>query len=110
VARAPRTAIAAEWNSLANAEPFVAASLGIVNSVPLLEAMDNARLGREVPLVPLVRTLALECWLRHLFSHKISSHLALEELTQPFSPARPVPKEKGGETHEIREARSCRIG
>jgi asparagine synthase (glutamine-hydrolysing) len=110
VARAPRTAIAAEWNSLANAEPFVAASLGIVNSVPLLEAMDNARLGREVPLVPLVRTIALECWLRHLFSHKISSHLALEELTQPLSPARPAPKEKGGETHEIREARSCRIG
>jgi hypothetical protein len=110
VARAPRTAITAEWNSLANGVPFVAASLGIVNSAPLLAAMDNARLGREVPLVPLVRTLALECWLRHLSSHKIASHLALPEFAQPFSPATPFPPEKGGETHEIREARSCRIG
>lgn len=110
VARAPRTAIAAEWNSLASAEPFLTASLGIVNSAPLLAAMDNARLGREAPLVPLVRTIALECWLRHLFSHKIASHLTLHEFAQPFSPATPVPQEKGGETHEIREARSCRVG
>jgi len=77
VARAPRNAIASEWTSLVvTGQQFVTASLGIVDAASLLEAMNNARLGREVALVPLVRTLGLECWLRHLSAHDLSNDLA----------------------------------
>jgi asparagine synthase (glutamine-hydrolysing) len=83
VARAPRTAIATEWNSLAgNGQRFVTASLGLVDAPCLLEAMNCARLGRDVALVPLVRAVGLECWLRHLFSHKVCSDLARKEQDQ----------------------------
>jgi asparagine synthase (glutamine-hydrolysing) len=109
VARAPRTAIAADWDSFAADPTFLAASLGIVKSAPLLDAMNNARLGREVPLVPLIRSIALECWLRHLASHNVAGELDLKDFAEPFFPGTQI-SEKGGNTHEIREARSCRAG
>jgi hypothetical protein len=109
VARAPRTAIAADWDSFAGGQPFLTASLGLVNAALLLDAMNNARLGREVALVLLIRAVALEGWLRHLASHKVAGKLALKEFAQPVFPATQI-SEKGGNTHEIREARSCRAG
>jgi asparagine synthase (glutamine-hydrolysing) len=109
VARAPRTAIAADWDSFAGGQPFLTASLGLVNAALLLDAMNNARLGREVPLVPVIRAIALEGWLRHLASHKVAGNLALKEFAQPVFPATQI-SGKGGNTHEIREARSCRAG
>jgi asparagine synthase (glutamine-hydrolysing) len=110
VARAPRTALAADWNTFAEVQTFVADSLGIVDSAPLLDAMNNARLGREVPLVPLIRSTALECWLRHLAANYIAGNLALKEFVEPFYPATQISRKKGGKTHEMREARSCRAG
>jgi asparagine synthase (glutamine-hydrolysing) len=110
VARAPRAAIAANWSAFVSGQPVVAASLGIVNSAPLLDAMNDARLGREVPLVPLIRAIALECWLRHLASHNTQGNVVLKEFVKPFFPATQISRKKGGETHEIREARSCRAG
>jgi asparagine synthase (glutamine-hydrolysing) len=98
VSRAPRTAIATEWNHLAGeGQHFVTASLGIVDEERLVEAMNGARLGREVALVPLVRTISLECWLRHLATHKVSSDLRTSNQHQSGFLGRDSHKEKGGE-------------
>jgi asparagine synthase (glutamine-hydrolysing) len=111
VARAPLAALASEWDQIATGSPvFISDSLGIANQADLLRAMQHARAGREVPLLPLVRMLALECWLRQLLLHKICDGLAIDKANVPSIPARTFPRKKGGETHEIRKARSCRIG
>jgi len=65
LARAPMTAISAEWASLVEmSQRMVSASMGIVEGKGLREAFEKARQGREVALVPLIRTLSLEFWLR----------------------------------------------
>ena len=62
VSRAPRFALKHGWDELTNRD-FLCASLGIVDSVLLTDAMKQAREGTDIPLVPLVRTLSVECWL-----------------------------------------------
>jgi asparagine synthase (glutamine-hydrolysing) len=65
VARAPLAAISIEWNSLAEmAQHMVNASLGFVDQENFFEALQKARRGQEVPIVPLMRTLVVESWLR----------------------------------------------
>jgi asparagine synthase (glutamine-hydrolysing) len=65
--RAPRVAIAAEWKNLVRSDAsMVCASLGLIDETLLLQTMNRARAGLRVPVIPLVRTLILECWLRHL--------------------------------------------
>jgi len=72
VDRAPRMAVANEWNRLVQADqPMVCALLDVVDQPLLLDAMRRAREGREVPMIPLVRTLALECWLQHLTDRQL---------------------------------------
>jgi len=65
--RTPRIAISAEWNSLIGISPLMAcASLGFVDQTVLLEALNKVRQDHHVAIVPLIRTLSLESWLRHL--------------------------------------------
>ena len=67
VTRAPRTAIAAHWldiQSLTNR--MVAESLGIVSAAAFRQTLNDIRNGKELPIVPIHRTLLLECWLRNL--------------------------------------------
>jgi asparagine synthase (glutamine-hydrolysing) len=67
MARAPMTAISTEWVSLVEmSQRMVSASLGIVEGKGLREALQKVHQGREVSLVPLIRTLSLEFWLRGL--------------------------------------------
>ena len=107
VARAPLAALAYEWDLLVDREQFlVSEPLGLVNQESLLQAMQDARAGREVRLLPLVRTLALECWLRQLSSHTICDGLSTGKRNLSRIPARSFSKKKGGENHEIRETRS----
>lgn len=40
-------------------------SLGVVDEHVLTEYMERARRGAEIPIAPVMRTLALELWLRH---------------------------------------------
>jgi asparagine synthase (glutamine-hydrolysing) len=66
LSRSPITALAAEWPDLAEmTEHMFCASLGIVNPKVFRQALEMARQGQEVAIVPLLRTLALECWLSH---------------------------------------------
>ncbi len=65
IARAPMAAIAAEWARLAGmCQNMVTSSLRIVDPTRFHEALRMARHGRQVPMIALVRTLALESWLR----------------------------------------------
>jgi asparagine synthase (glutamine-hydrolysing) len=80
ISRAPLRALKCEWTLLVNEDkPFVAAALGIFDEGLLIEAMRQAREGREVPLIPLVRTLALECWLRHITTRFDTSVMSIGE-------------------------------
>jgi asparagine synthase (glutamine-hydrolysing) len=72
VSRAPRVAISTEWHRLVEmTQEMVSSSLGIVVSVKILDALEEARRGGEVRIVPLMHTLATEMWLRTLTSKGI---------------------------------------
>jgi asparagine synthase (glutamine-hydrolysing) len=65
VARAPMAAISNEWASLVEiSRNMVSASLGVVNQESFSQSLQKARNGQAVPLVPLMRTVYLEFWLR----------------------------------------------
>jgi asparagine synthase (glutamine-hydrolysing) len=67
VSRAPMLAISQEWASLTNeTDQMMGTSLGIILTDEFSNAIEKTRRGIEVPIVGLVRTLALEAWLRTL--------------------------------------------
>lgn len=49
------------------------ASIGIVDTERFSEALKLAQQGREVPVVALLRTIAIESWLRNLAAQKVCS-------------------------------------
>lgn len=70
VSRSPAESIALEWASLAGSGPFLlGGTVGAVDEAELLLSVERARRGQEIPVVTLMRTLALERWLRHLKVH-----------------------------------------
>jgi asparagine synthase (glutamine-hydrolysing) len=67
VARGPRVAISAHWARLMEiSRHMVTNSLGIVDTKAFSEALEHARRGQDVPIIPLIRTIAVEMWLRNL--------------------------------------------
>ncbi len=67
IARAPIIAITSEWANLIETSKHMAtSSLGIVDSENFCEAVQKARHGAPVAIVPLVRTVNVEYWLRLL--------------------------------------------
>jgi len=67
VVRAPMVAITTEWPHLQElAQHMLMSSLGIADSLRFVEALQKTRQGVEVPVVPLMRTLGIELWLRNL--------------------------------------------
>jgi asparagine synthase (glutamine-hydrolysing) len=77
VDRAPRMAISDQWRSLVQErQEMICASLRLVDQDRLLNAMDKARQGHEVQIVPLLRTLVSEYWLRHVAHHGVFGPLS----------------------------------
>jgi asparagine synthase (glutamine-hydrolysing) len=67
VVRAPLPAAPTELASPSETgSGMVASSLGIIDLRIFSEALELARRGFEVPMVPLLRTLGIESWLRRL--------------------------------------------
>ena len=63
--RTPTMAISSEWESLTDAkQPLLTGSLGIVDTECFLKTLEKSRLGQEIAIVQVMRTLALESWLR----------------------------------------------
>jgi asparagine synthase (glutamine-hydrolysing) len=70
-ARSPATSIADQWTVLTDtSQNTLLASLGIVEPGLLFEAVQKARRGQELPVITLMRTLALERWLRTVSAHE----------------------------------------
>lgn len=67
VARAPLKHIANHWSDFMDVtREMVSASLGIVDSRRIVDTLERARRGEEIPVVTLLRTVQLESWLRGL--------------------------------------------
>ena len=67
VARAPMAAIVADWPLFADlTRHMLSSSLGMVDNKAFLEVLRQARCGQEIPLLSVMRTLAVESWLRKL--------------------------------------------
>jgi len=87
VSRGLVKALAGEWRMLHEA-PFESEELGIVDSALLRTLVAQAEQGKDVPVLPLLRTLALERWLRELRAEHRQSGSSLLAL-----PAHRAPEE-----------------
>lgn len=72
VTRSPMAAIADHWPELGwiNRSAFER-SLNFVNVEILRKSLERARQGSEVPIVPILRTLALPSWIRTLHDFEV---------------------------------------
>jgi asparagine synthase (glutamine-hydrolysing) len=62
-------------------------SLGIVDSSLFGDALQQTESGRNVPLVPILRTLQIEAWLRHIRTHASILVLPNQSLRRSANPA-----------------------
>lgn len=70
VTRAPLAAILRDWNALMElSDHLVSAALGIVDARLFRGALEAAHHQSNFPLLPLMRTLGVEFWLRNLQDH-----------------------------------------
>jgi asparagine synthase (glutamine-hydrolysing) len=56
---------------VADRREFLCAAYGIVEPGPLLKALGDTRRGDDTKIIPIVRVIALEQWLRNLETHAI---------------------------------------
>jgi asparagine synthase (glutamine-hydrolysing) len=67
VIRAPLIAVSRDWSKLAETKQAIESSLlGIIDPNRISDTLQNVRYGGNVSMVPLVRTIVLEGWLRDL--------------------------------------------
>jgi asparagine synthase (glutamine-hydrolysing) len=79
VTRSSNLGIVSDWNQfLQKRKPLTSSLLGIVSAEDFAKAVEEVREGRDVAIVPLFRTLAIERWLSHLRDHRISRLAARE--------------------------------
>jgi asparagine synthase (glutamine-hydrolysing) len=65
VARGPILALAEDFQALTKSDSdLVTAGLGIIDGDALSRTLRGAQTGYELPIVPLMRILHIECWLR----------------------------------------------
>jgi asparagine synthase (glutamine-hydrolysing) len=77
VARGPSAGVAAEWaNAIALTHDMTIGALGIVQPEAFAEALCELRNGREIPIIPVFRTLSTEMWLRNAIQ---SGHLRISK-------------------------------
>lgn len=87
-------------------EDLAGASLGIVRRDAFLSALENARRGREVPIVTLIRTIAIEIWLRSVISHGL-----VEGVAQKFaSEATPTKEDLAQVCNDFSAGNYCEKG
>jgi asparagine synthase (glutamine-hydrolysing) len=83
VCRAPMTALSGERECLEElGRGMTAGSLGIVDPSSFSETLERARRGQAVPIIPLMRTIELEIWLRSLQRYQQSEPPAAEAFAE----------------------------
>ena len=88
VVRSAMAAVSSGWDRLAaTRHTMISTALGIVDQAKVLEALETAKRGHEVPVVILLRTIAIEAWLRALDSRRLlySRPQTTALLQQPLS-------------------------
>lgn len=81
VSRSPLAAISKDWARLEQmSRVLVSSELGIIDQQKLEQNIEKARQGHEVLVVLLIRTLAIETWLRHARARSIGQARADEEI------------------------------
>jgi asparagine synthase (glutamine-hydrolysing) len=92
VTRAPRRAISLESVALIEmSQNMLSSSLGVVDASAYRQALERARNGQEVAVLPLLRTAGIEMWLRNLahwnlldaVEAEVSKQHILQAETQP---------------------------
>jgi asparagine synthase (glutamine-hydrolysing) len=77
VTRGPRVGLVAKWPDLLElGQHMLLSSLGIADSTGFVEALQEIRHGADVPMVPLLRTLGIEIWLRNLTTWRVLGAVA----------------------------------
>ena len=72
VTRGPVAALSANRQRLGDlTQEMLTASFGIVSPSVFAESIENARRGQGIQIVTMMRTLALESWLRHMKRWKV---------------------------------------
>lgn len=95
VVRSPRLALSRNWDRIVEtSEEMKLSELGIVDGRAFLRALDAMRTGLDANIVPLLRALAVERWLRQLagWSATRSTCLATHETDRI---ARAAPRARG---------------
>jgi asparagine synthase (glutamine-hydrolysing) len=88
VSRGPVAAVSADWLRMVDETQHMAtAALGMVNQKSFLRSLDDARHGRTIHVVYMVRTLAMEAWLRHLSQWAVAGMPASTRLDQALQHA-----------------------
>ena len=89
VTRAPLEMAQIEYDKWSHSgRPMVAERHGYAQTAAFLDALERARQGRSVPIIPLLRTVALEEWLRALESKGWLKRSAVESGTPLTMPER----------------------
>jgi asparagine synthase (glutamine-hydrolysing) len=123
--RGSLVAISTEWTRIVEMSKHMTTSLfAIVVSEDFIECLQRARQGHVLPLVPFLRTLAVETWLAHVMQRKL-----LDDTSDERDRVQPRPSEKrpifvstqrlsqlgrlekeGGESYELRKTDSESVG
>jgi len=78
VVRRPLVTVGSHWTDLiALIQPMLAYELGIIDSVRFRSALCKARDRQEFALVPLLRTVVVESWLKNLQACSVLPHAKL---------------------------------
>jgi len=84
VTRGPRTGMEREWPRLVQlSQHMLISSLGISDSTRFLEGLRKLRQGADDPIVPLIRTLGIELWLRNLTDWQVLYETAGDRSSTP---------------------------
>ena len=104
VARSPRLAIDAQWESVTEiSRNMLSASLGIVDARVFQSALDKARSGKPMSIVPVLRTIQIESWLRNVRERTALGQKRFEAVAQdrgsraPFHALEPLVSAEKGE-------------
>ena len=84
VARGPMAALSIDWAALNQlSEHMLSGSLGVVNSCAFQNVLARARAGMELSAIPILRTLEIEYWLRHLHEQTVCRISDFERWLRP---------------------------
>jgi asparagine synthetase B (glutamine-hydrolysing) len=104
--------LSSEWSRLRNNGPMESQELGIVDVQMLERAIRSAEQGQDVPILPLLRTVTLEDWLRSLKHQQRRSRDELSAEPRPHTEVgsaqeflgRERLQEEGGDIHDLHQA------